>query len=414
MISPRKREPTLSGPPGGAASAGSPSLNQRPPNAHPTRRVVLWGTYDLGKPRVRILIRGLRDNGIEVRECHRDVWHQIEDKSQVAGWAARLRIGWRWVSAYPGLLVRYWRLPAHDAVVVCYLGHLDVLLLWPLAKLRGVPIIWDAYLSLYNTVAEDRGLAPHGSLLSSLLFAWDWVACRAAATIVIDTAAHARYFIETFGISPRKIHRVFVGTEPEAFYLAPTGLVRPDAKGSFTLLFYGQFIPLHGIETIILAAKLTEPQGLSWQLIGTGQQADLIRSLIAALEPSNLHWETWVPYPNLVHRIHAADTCLGIFGTTGKAQRVIPNKVFQIIACGKPLITADTPAARELLVPSAVVRLIPPGDPQALASAARAMAEAFRVAPADDTHRALRSRIVPRAVVADLVALLPPASAIRT
>ena len=397
----------MTGPAKLAPPAGSPSFGPPPRNAHRCRRVVLWGTYDLGKPRVRILIRGLRENGIEVVECHSDVWHQIEDKSQVTGWTARLRLVWHWLSAYPGLLVRYWRLPAHDAVLICYLGHLDVLLLWPLAKLRGRPIIWDAFLSLYNTVAEDRCLASQRSLLACVLFAWEWLACRAADTIVIDTAAHARYFIETFGISPRKIHRVFVGAEPEAFHLPPEGPARRDANGSFTLLFYGQFIPLHGIETIVLVAKLTEHQGLSWQLIGTGQQAASIRSLIAALEPSNLHWESWVPYQNLVHRIHAADICLGIFGTTGKAQRVIPNKVFQIIASGKPLITADTLAARELLIPSTVVRLVPPGDPRALASAARAMAEAFREVPADDTHLALRSRILPRVVVADLIALLP-------
>lgn len=47
-------------------------------------RVIAWGSYDLGKPRVRILLRGLRENGVEVLECHRDVWQGVEDKSQVA------------------------------------------------------------------------------------------------------------------------------------------------------------------------------------------------------------------------------------------------------------------------------------------------------------------------------------------
>ena len=43
-------------------------------------RVVAWGTYDLGKPRDRILLRGLRENDVEVLECHSDVWQGIEDK----------------------------------------------------------------------------------------------------------------------------------------------------------------------------------------------------------------------------------------------------------------------------------------------------------------------------------------------
>jgi hypothetical protein len=113
-------------------------------------RVVVWGTYDLGKPRVRILLRGLRENGVEVTECHRVVWGGIEDKSQISGWKDKLLLGLRWLAAYPALVYRYLRLPNHDAVLICYMGHADVLVLWPFAKLRRKPIIWDAFLSLCN------------------------------------------------------------------------------------------------------------------------------------------------------------------------------------------------------------------------------------------------------------------------
>jgi len=66
---------------------------------------------------------------------------------------------------------------------------------------------------------------------------------------------------------------------------------------------------------------------------------------------------------------------LGIFGTTAKAQRVIPNKAFQALACGVPLITADTPAAAELLTDGDSAVLVPPGDPAALAAAVRSLAD---------------------------------------
>jgi phenylacetate-CoA ligase len=53
---------------------------------------------------------------------------------------------------------------------------------------------------------------------------------------------------------------------------------------------------------------------------------------------------------------------------------VIPNKVFQAIACEVPVVTADTPAARELLADGESALLVPPGDPLALAKAARRLA----------------------------------------
>ena len=53
---------------------------------------------------------------------------------------------------------------------------------------------------------------------------------------------------------------------------------------------------------------------------------------------------------------------------------MIPNKAFQALACGTPLVTANTPAARELLQDGESGLLIRPGDPEALAAALRRLA----------------------------------------
>ena len=371
-------------------------------------RIVFWGTYDLGKPRNRILLRGLREAGVDLIEVHRDVWDGVEDKGQIAGAGRKLVLLVKWLAAYPGLVWRYLRAPRHDAVLVGYMGHLDVLVLWPFAKLRGAPVVWDAFLSLYNTVVEDRRMIGRGNPLAWCLFAWEWLACRAARLVLLDTRAHAGYFEERFGLRPGRTASVFVGAEPEAFPATVPNRAHGDA---LTVLFYGQFTPLHGIETILRAAQMAQGEAIRWILIGTGQEAGAVRALLEEA-PAQVDWIEWAYYGALRDHIARADICLGIFGDTGKAARVIPNKVFQILASGAPLITRDSPAIRELLSPDTPgVWLVPPADPEALLAAVERFATDRDGLPDRPLHRALAGRMDPGAVGRTFAELIEAAAA---
>lgn len=357
-------------------------------------RVVLWGTYDTGKPRVRIIRRGLRENGFQVVECHCEVWDGVDDKSRLRGWLPRLAFFVRWMISYPWLIARYLCAPRHDSVIVAYMGHLDVLVLWPFAKLRGVPVIWDAFLSLYNTVVEDRAMASRRSPVALLLYIMEWLACRAADRVVLDTRAHADYFVNKFGISADRCGVVWVGAEPEVFPVA----AKNDShdQDERMVLFYGQFIPLHGIETIIAAARKIRDESIQWVIIGSGQEEERIRRIIEQYQLVRIKWLPWVSYPEISQWIHRADVCLGIFGETAKAARVIPNKVFQILMSGKPLITRDSPAIRELLDPEMLgVRLVPPANADALAAAVCASLDEKH---GSGLYSAIREKIAPHSI----------------
>lgn len=331
--------------------------------------VLLWGTYDIGKPRMRIIRRALDEAGVLVTEIHADVWDGVEDKSRETSASAIAHRCLRWAGAYPRLLWRYLRAPRHDVVLVGYLGLFDVIALWPLTLIRRRPIVWDAFLSLYDTVVRDRRLVGPRSPAAVLLRAVEAVASRIARVIVLDTNAHAALFARIHGVRSEKLRSVFVGAEPVSF--SPAAETNRQARtNSVEILFYGQFIPLHGVETIVRAAQLTVDKPFRWRLIGRGQEAARMRKLIAQGPPAKIDWDEWVPYEELADAIAQADVCLGVFGVSDKAASVIPNKAFQILSVGRPIITRDGPGIRELLEPDATgVRLIPPGDPAALAHA---------------------------------------------
>jgi glycosyltransferase involved in cell wall biosynthesis len=287
------------------------------------------------------------------------------------------------------------------------MGQLDVLVMWPFAKLRGVPIIWDAFLSLHSTVVEDRKLIGPKHVLAKLLFVWEYLSCRAADLVILDTRAHADYFKQRFKIPETRIGVVFVGVETDAFPLRPQSVEMRKPNQPLSVLFYGQFIPLQGIETIIRAAQRTEDQPIQWTIIGSGQERSKIRDMINRHPLSRLQWIPWVPYRELAEWIHRSDICLGIFGDSDKASRVIPNKVFQILSTGTPLITRDSPAIRELLRPGIPgVYLIPAMDDSSLVKALTDFSVRHHLLFAQVLHRDVVKHIEPRAIGSKVVEVL--------
>ena len=230
--------------------------------------------------------------------------------------------------------------------------------------------------------------------LAWLLYGLEWLACRAADRVILDTRAHADYFVERFGIARGKTGAVLVGAETDRFVVKP--VARPPRQ-PFTVLFYGQFIPLHGIPTIIEAARLLEQQDIRWIVIGKGQEEARIARMLEAHPLPRLEWIPWVDYEQLIDWIARADVCLGIFDDGAKASRVIPNKVFQILAAGKPLITRESPAMDEI-APSGNpgIWYVPPADARSLADAIIS-AKNSRFAP-EPLHESLTLKFTSRAI----------------
>jgi glycosyltransferase involved in cell wall biosynthesis len=314
-------------------------------------RVLYFGTYERLYPRNAQVISCLRRAGVEVVERHEPVW-EGDDEKWSAGPAAAVRLA----VAEARLLARRGR--KADVVLVGYPGHLDLAAARRAA--RGRPVVFNPLVSLSDTLVGDRGRFGAKSLPARLLRAVDRRALRSADLVVTDTSAHAEFLAGLARLPRERFAVCFVGAEERVF--------RPgwSPEEPFTALFVGKLIPLHGVGTIVDAARLAPD--VRFRVVGHGQLNHVL-----AGRPRNVDWVPWVDYEQLPREFHAASCALGVFGTSGKAARVIPNKAFQALACGVPLVTADTPAARELLTDETAV-LVPPGNPEALAEAVQGLA----------------------------------------
>jgi glycosyltransferase involved in cell wall biosynthesis len=315
-------------------------------------RVLVFGTYQRDYPRNAQVRSCLRTAGVEVVERHAPVWEGRRE-----AWSAGPALLARLAAAEARLAAG--RAPAADVLLVGYPGHADL----PAARraARGRPVVFDPLVSLSDTLVTDRGRFRAGSLPARVLARIDRAALRAADLVVADTGAQAAFYVERFGVPPERVRVCAVGAEERLF--GP----RPAPPDGFHALFVGKLIPLHGLETILAAARLV-PE-IRFRVVGSGQ---LDRSLAAA--PANVERVAWIEYERLPRALHEAGCALGVFGSSPKAARVIPNKAYQALACGVPLVTADTPAARELLTPGVDALLVPPADPVAVAEAVRRLA----------------------------------------
>lgn len=332
-------------------------------------RVLYFGTYERRYPRNAQVISCLRRAGVEVVERHVPVW-EGEHK-----WKTGLRVLPKLALAEARLFRR--RDVEADAVIVGYPGHFDL----PAARraARGGPVVFNPLVSLVDTLVGDRGRFRARSLPARLL---DWIdrrALRAADVVVADTEANAAFLAELARLPEQHFAVCYVGAEEDVF----TPGWAPEEPA--TAVFVGKLIPLHGLETILGAARFA-PE-LLFRVIGSGQLEPLLES-----RPPNVEWVRWVDYELLPRELHRAGCALGIFGTSDKARRVIPNKAFQALACGVPLVTADTPAARELLVDGESAMLVPPGDPEALADALRRLTPDLADRLAEGGHAVYRDQ----------------------
>lgn len=354
------------------------------------RSVVMFGSYDESlHPRVAVLREGLTGLGDDVTEINAPLGLSTADKIDAASsLAGALRLLMAILVSWMRLLVRSRGVTTPDLVVVGYLGHFDV----HLARLRWPrsTIVLDHLVGLADT-ARDRGLAR--GLKFRILAAFDAAALRRADVVVVDTDEQ----LEQLPVDVRSAAVVVPVGATEVWFDQGGPPTAPPVR----VCFVGLFTPLHGAPVIGRAiARLRDDPRLQFTMVGSGQDHDETRRQASG---GNVTWLDWVPSDELPALVASQHVCLGIFGTTPKALRVVPTKVYQGLAAGNIVITSDTQAQRRALGDAA--RFVPPGDDEALAAALSSIADELVGAapdPPPPPDRSAAGRFRPVAVVAPL------------
>ena len=307
--------------------------------------VCFFGRKGRDVPRTTILKKGLKLENVGVRECYSDGKLFLRQ--------FKLFIKYAFCRDKP------------EFIFIGYYGYPEVPSAWFLSRIFRKKLIFDPYVSNYDTFVLDRKLIKKGSIKSKFWHFVDKLCMNLPDLVLVDTKQNKKWYHEEFNVPLSKMKVLYVGADEDFF--SPRKVKR---RKVFNVLFYGTFIPLHGIEFIIKAAKKLEKEDVSFKIIGRGQTYDEIMKLVNKLEVKNVKFVDWVDYKKLPNEIAKADVCLGgPFGVSDKAGRVITNKTFQALAVGCPVIIGGSPAANYEFKNKEEVLFCKRGDPDSLAEA---------------------------------------------
>jgi len=293
-----------------------------------------------------LLKKILETQNVELVECHESIESFFS-----------------FIPAYFKLFFKHRKLD-YDIMMIPWRGILSL----PLAKIiHKKPIIYFPSFSIYDTLVNDRKTIEKNSLKAKFVHFVDKTACRWSDLIILESTEEINYFVKEYGLQEEKFRQCPLAADESIFN--PLSVKNQNTK--FVVLYFGSFIPLHGVETIVNAALILKKYvDIEFRFCGKGQTKDKIENIIEKNNLTNVKLLGLVPKEELLDNIKKSDICLGIFGDTLKAQKVVTNKVFQILASRKPLITIESPASLESnLTNKKNCMLVPPANPEKLSEA---------------------------------------------
>ena len=220
--------------------------------------------------------------------------------------------------------------------------------------------------------------------------------------VVVHNAAHTRTAQDVTAASPLR-GALGLGTDvPLAIYT-------------------GSLAPGRGVDTLVAASREPSLAGVHVAFLGDGVLQPWLEAAAAAADGGRLHVLPAVAPLEVTDWVAGADVAvLPIAPTTRNHRLSTPNKLFEAIAAGVPVVASDFPAIREIVLGDPAGSLGAVCDPTSPRAVAEAIA-AILTAPVE-ARGALRNRVRRAASerwsweregakVTDLVADLAPANA---
>jgi glycosyltransferase involved in cell wall biosynthesis len=243
---------------------------------------------------------------------------------------------------------------------------------WALARLKGAKFLFEVR-DLWPQFAVAVGVLTNPILIRMS----EWLErflYRRADRVMVNSPGF-REHVE--GRGGKRVELVPNGADPAMFDPADEGISFRQSynlEDKFVALYAGAHGMSNDLGVVLKAAKLLANTDIHFVLLGDGKEKANLQAQAGAMGLANVTFAPSVPKAEMAGALAAADACIAILKPLEEYKTTYPNKVFDYMAAGRPVVLVIDGVIREVVEAAGCGIFAEPGDPSALANVIRTLA----------------------------------------
>lgn len=343
-------------------SVSTKKLEARP--AAKKLTVCFFGAYDKTYTSNLIVMHGLKENGVEIVEVNSNIKVTRLDSKKDMGWWPLIKRIIRKYKLIPEIFQHLDDIGKSDVIYIGYPGHFEVLPAFIIGKIFQKKIFFFPVIVFYTGFVDDQDILKKNSFLGRIIKFGEKLIYNMVDVVLPDTPLQKQHLINLFNLPENKLKVLPIGADSRAYKYTPY----LNKEKRITCTYYGLYTPLHGVEHVIEAARiLRDNSDIKFTFVGNGKTFQENYDRAKKLGLTNVEFFYNTPESEHAAILEKADLFFGFLQDHPTVTRVIPNKVYQGLALGKVVVTADSPVARSVFTHNENVCLVAPSNPKDLA-----------------------------------------------
>lgn len=220
-----------------------------------------------------------------------------------------------------------------------------------ISRMKRAPLVFEVR-DLWPESAIETGVLTNKVLIKLSLWMEKFIYNKAKLINVL-TPAFREKLVREKGVPSKKIALIPNGAD---FSLLRQGeknnYVRKkyNLNGNFVVAYIGAHgVANHLIQIIETARELKDLPDIRFMLVGDGMEKEELKKKVQEYGLENVLFIDTQPKTQIADFCNAADVCCAVLKKVDTFKTVYPNKIFDYMACARPVILAIDGVARELI-----------------------------------------------------------------